>query len=588
MGDNPFQSRLTRRQALQLFGLAAGSGALLALDACTSTVTEPTTTKAEQKPTPTTEQKPAATSVTAKAPTVPTGTLTYGEADWGNESLYPLYWGNAWFYLFNERLLHQNSKGNLGPLVAESWGLSKDGLAWTFKLNPKARFSNGYEVSSEDIKWSIEHLASSKSLHPWRGMLRRAVDKVETPDKYTVVVHTKGVDAAFDVVLGIGVNVMSKRYFDEVGEDHFSRNPIGTSNWKFVEIKPKQSLTFEAVENHWRGLVPAFKTIVVKLIPEESTRVAMLKRGDVDIVGVSIDATAGLKNEGFDIRTFMAEIAPGLNVKAVYKNYWKDPVLDLENSLKNPADLKDVDLPTFDARVRQAMSLAINREEIAKTFFKGYAVPMPSASRNLSTYSWGYDPNWKVDPYDPGKAKQLLADAGYPGKFKNPVVTVYSTSAGNAPWLANYIQILAGYWEAVGVRTKIENIDSATIWGMSTNRPYDPKVIGTIVPPPGVNNPPNGIYHNQNAFHSSGQSAVFANPEDDKVFEDMIQTLDENERKTKYRKMLEMSAATNIVFYSVRVQSPYAMSKKVGQLSTAVDRFVDSPYPAFELLQHGQ
>ena len=186
--------------------------------------------------------------------------------------------------------------------------------------------------------------------------------------------------------------ILPKNYIEKNGVDNFRKHPIGSGPWKFVKFVSKTSMEMEANTEHWRQ-VPAFEKVIDLMVPEESTRIALLKRGEVDIaVGLSLDRVVELKKEGW--RTLSAGLPTLMNIN--FTGTWLTKG------------------PTSDIRVRQAMSFAVNRQELCDTYYKGFA--KPGSRWFMEEHGWGWDPSWKPDPYDPNKAKALLKEAGYPGQ----------------------------------------------------------------------------------------------------------------------------------------------------------------------------
>src|SRR5262249_48341884 len=132
--------------------------------------------------------------------------------------------------------------------------------------------------------------------------------------------------------------------------------------------------------------------------------------------------------------------------------------------------------PTSDPRFREAMDIAINREELVESFFKGFG-KATGGQIGMSEAVWGFNPIWYSPKYEPDRARQLLNDAGYPGKFQDSALKVYSTSQGSFGWEPDYVQVLAGYWQAVGINTQIKPIDYATMRTGWIGK--DPQIMGS-------------------------------------------------------------------------------------------------------------
>jgi peptide/nickel transport system substrate-binding protein len=266
------------------------------------------------------------------------------------------------------------------------------------------------------------------------------ITKVEAPDDYTAEIYTNSVNYMFYTSLW-GCPIVPKNYIETNGDEYFNEHPIGSGPWKFVKLTSGVSVEFEAVPNHWR-ITPSWGTLLCELVPEQSTRVAKLKRGEVDIADVNLDQAVQVRDQGFGLRTLGRPTSPVIAMLGTWAT----------------------DGPTSDIRVRQALSMAINRQEIADTFFNGLAIP--GGVVWTAPVSWGYDPTWVDGPwfkYDPDQAKALLADAGYPDNFSNPKINKLSHATQS--WLPDLNQIIASYWEAVGVQTEIQNIDGGVLRG---------------------------------------------------------------------------------------------------------------------------
>src|SRR5688572_5171616 len=175
-------------------------------------------------------------------------------------------------------------KGGIGPGVAERWTRADDGKSWTFHLRKGLKFHNGDPVTGHDVKFSLERIMTPESISSGAAALRRAVDKIDVVDDHTVRVHTKGVIPYFAASLSRAVfmegSVMPKKYIEAVGAKGFRDKPVGSGPWKFVRSVPGDRIEFEAVAGpHWRG-TPQFRKLHLLLVPEQSTRIAMVRTGE--------------------------------------------------------------------------------------------------------------------------------------------------------------------------------------------------------------------------------------------------------------------------------------------------------------------
>ena len=339
-------------------------------------------------------------------------------------------------------------KGGIGPGVAERWTRADDGKSWTFYLRKGLKFHNGDPVTAADVKFSLERIMTPESISSGAAALRRAVDKIDVVDDHTVRVTTKGVIPHFAASLSRAVfmegSVMPKKYIETVGTKGFRDKPIGSGPWKFVKNVPGDRIEYEAVTTpHWRG-TPQFKKMTLLLVPEKSTRIAMVRTGEAGIASIGPEAIKEAQAGGMKVVS-----VPG-TMQAVYQ-FWGLYRPEVKGS------------PLTDVRVREALSLAIDRQQIIDhVMAKQASWPLP-----FTTYRYSIDldiPRWeawakKALRYDPARAKQLLAEAGHPNGFK---MTFWNTALPGTPFMVQIGEALAGFWEKIGVKVEMKTVE----WGV--------------------------------------------------------------------------------------------------------------------------
>ncbi len=539
--DQSLSSRgISRRTALRL---VAASGAVALLAACQGAGTPPAaTTAAGATQAPPKAGAPASTPAAA-ATKAGVGTLTVALSDLGNQNLDVILasTNNNVLNLIYERLMLYNEKGELIPALAESWSMSPDGRQWTFNLRKGVKWSNGDDFTSADVALTFQRFVSDESKSAWSPMHRQTVERVETPDANTVKVFAKAPPYLFYEDAVAGTYEISKNHFEKVGLEAFTQQPMGTGPYKLTSFSPSSKAELEVNNSYW-GTKPVWDKIVLLHAPEESTRIAMLKRGEADIAGVSFDNAVALRSEGFELRQTKASTVPSL----CYAGYWMTPG------------------PTSDQRVREAMDIAINRQELVDSFFKGFAQP-GAGNFALTDLHYGFDPIWYSTKYDPERAKQLLKDAGYPGKFQNPAVKLFSGS--QVGWQPDFMQIISGYWEAVGIQTQIVPMDFTA---MRTNWVAgDPNMMGGVVPWIGVGSGAAGnqMPAQQNNMTSKGVNHAANDPELDKMFADTIAELDAKKRLDMWHTVQQKAFALHSFPGITRVYDQYAVSSKVGEFA---------------------
>jgi peptide/nickel transport system substrate-binding protein len=329
--------------------------------------------------------------------------------------------------------------GNLhAPCLAESFAASEDGLIHDFVIRKGAQFHNGEPVTAEDVKFSYERYRGAA-----HELMKEQMAAIETPDPSHVRFKLKkpwpDFLSFYSSASGAGW-IVPKKYVEQVGDDGFKKAPIGAGPYKFVSFQPGVELVLEAFEGYWRK-VPSVKRLVMKVIPDEATRLAALKRGEIDIA--------------YSIRGELAEEVrhePGLSLKPV--------VLQAPNWLYFPEQW-DPKSPWHDVRVRQAVNFAIDREGMNKALFLGYCKTTDSIIPYTFTDYW--QPPAAV--YDPAKAKQLLTDAGHPGGFDAGLL--YCDSS-----YANMAEVSLNNLAAIGITAKLQPIERAGFFAGYSGKKY--------------------------------------------------------------------------------------------------------------------
>lgn len=299
-------------------------------------------------------------------------------------------------------MVTKDEKGAFLPALAESWKIAPDWSAITFTLRKGITFHNGDSFTAKDVKFSMERAMRDDLRFVFGPEMSRSVDKIEVVDDYHVTVHLKSpypalLDRCFEYLA-----IVPKDYIEKVGDDGFAAKPVGTGPFKSVNFKRDVFFNVEALDHHYRK-TPYVKTIKYRNVPEHSTRLAMLKTGEADFIML--------------ISTHIPIVQKDPKLKIIWSKHTYCQTMVFFD-LAHPEDS-----PFKDRRVRQAVSFAIDRKGIADAVGHGSAVPWGSF---LAPYHPGFDPSRKPDPYDPEKAKKLMAEAGYAKGFDS-VLTSHPT-----------------------------------------------------------------------------------------------------------------------------------------------------------------
>jgi peptide/nickel transport system substrate-binding protein len=550
---------VSRREFLRAAGLAGASvtlggglaGLIAACGGGTTTTTAATTatTAAASTTTAASTATTAAGSTTTAASTATTGaaatggTLNVAIGNLGSELMDPTGATESEpLYFVYESLVDKDANGNLIGWLAETFDMSSDGLLWTFNLRKGVKWHNGDPFTSADVKFSLERFISPDAKNPWSPMQRQSIDHIEIPDDYTVKVFVKTPYVFYAEAL-TGAQITPKKYFESVDLKTYTTKIIGTGPWKLTNYVPGTKAEFDANMDYY-GDKPAFAKLVLDQVPEESTRIAMLQKGDLDIINVKFDNANKLKADGYELRQTHMATTPGLFLPG----YWMQ------------------DGPTSDVKVREAIDCAINRDEIAQSFFMGYAEAGLGVI-GMTESAWGFNPIWYSIKYDPAKAAQLLTEAGYPGKFKDPVVKVFSTTQAQYVWEPDLMQLIAGYLEAVGIKTQVVPMDISALRADWMGK--SPNIMGGIVAWIG-NSADTTMAAYQNHYTNGSTGAPEGvnhggnDPNLDKLFFQMVGELDDAKRLQDWQQIQEISYNLHSILGLVRVHDQYAVSKKVG------------------------
>jgi peptide/nickel transport system substrate-binding protein len=367
----------------------------------------------------------------------PYGTLTDVTSSFGYDNFDPNL-VSSWAGLLYQNLMRTTESGDFEGDVLSGWDLSADGITWTFHLIPGNKFTNGDPVTATDIKFSIERFADS-ARSAWSPYLREAYNRVavNVVDDLTVEYVTAHPEPTL-VASFSATSILDKTEIDRVGEDAYFQNPVGSGPWKLIGYASGTSVKFEANTDYCRqNEVPHFQYYQQLLVPELATRISMFKTGQCDILGLDDYARMKeLQGEGYPVEQYGIN---GTDSFAFQKSWMPEAG------------------PVHDIRIRQAMSYALNRQEICDTWYSGYAIP---GGRFFFPHNvFGWTDEITVDPYDPAKAKQLIADAGYPEAFENPVITIYCDASTQ-----DRILYYMDYWKAVGLQVELKVMELATYW----------------------------------------------------------------------------------------------------------------------------
>lgn len=298
-----------------------------------------------------------------------------------------------------EKLLEYDDNHKLVPFLAESYEVDHENLIATFKLRKGVRFTDGSDFNAEAAAWNLQLY-----LDTHRMLFADRVEKVEIVDEYTVAIHLLDYNNMFDFAIG-WLPMFSKEAWEKAGSTDEERiawartNIVATGPFKVAEYKRDDHMTWVKNEDYWQEGKPYLDGIEIKYVPDPVTAKAMMLAGEADMwMGVPAKDQLELEQKGF-VRQ---------------KHSLGSPTIIYFDMNTNP------DSPFQDLRVREAVEYALDRPAIAEALGMGYYIPLLSLN---GPTGWGYDPGYKGRPYNPDKARELLAEAGYPEGLKVKMLT---------------------------------------------------------------------------------------------------------------------------------------------------------------------
>jgi peptide/nickel transport system substrate-binding protein len=405
-------------------------------------------------------------------------------------------------YAMHDALVKPMPGKPMAPSLAESWTQSKDGLVYDFSLRKNVRFHNGDVMTAEDVKFSFDRYRGASAT-----LLRGKVAKVEVVDPHRVRFTLKQAwpdFLAFYATPATGAAwIVPKKYVEQVGDEGFKKAPVGAGPYKFVSFKPGVELVLEAHEQYWRK-TPTLKTLVFRTIPDESTRLAALKRGEVD---VAYSITGPLAEE--------VKRSPGLTLAPTYFTFTTWLVF---------TDQWDPKSPWHDRRVRLAANLAIDRAGINQAVYLGLSKLAHSFIPQGMEYFWAPPPN----VFDPRGAKRLLAEAGYPNGFESGELsgdTVYGVAIGEP--VANSLQ-------QVGIRLRLRPMERVAFFKEYSEK----KLRGVILSGSGA--PGNAPVRLEQYAVTGGRFAYGAYPDVDGLYTEQANEMNPRVRQQILHKMQQL------------------------------------------------
>ena len=444
-------------------------------------------------------------------------------------------------YAIHDAMLRPLPGQKMAPSLAESWTESPDGLVYEFKLRRGLKFHNGDALTTDDVKWSFERYQGAGARE-----LRARVRQVEIVDPQVIRFHLKDPWPDFMTFYGTTATasgiVMPRKYFEQVGSDAFRQRPVGAGPYKVVSQRPGVDVTLEANPTYWRR-VPNIKKITMKSVPDSTTRLAMLKSGETDY----------------------ALFLDGPEAEAVTKDSRLQLVDTRHASIfwVEFADQWDPKSPWNDKRLRQAVNYALDRKGTSEAACLGFCPPAGVIVPRVMDFALQVPPH----PYDPARAKQLLAEAGFPNGL----------DAGDfsaIPGFATVADAVLNNLNQAGIRMRMRPMERAAFYAAWQEK----KLRGLFLT--AVGNSGNAASRVEAFMYSKGASAYGGYPDLDELFLQQGRERDRAKREVVLHRIQQMTID--------RVMFAPLMDLRglIGVGPRVVDHTVNSipmyPFPAYE------
>ncbi|MBI4277316.1 MAG: ABC transporter substrate-binding protein [Armatimonadetes bacterium] len=428
----------------------------------------------------------------------------------------------VYYHLF-DTLVTRDANDRIIPWLATSWS-NPNSLTWEFKLRSDVRWHNGDPFTAEDVKFTFDRIIDPAKNNPSRSKFP-TLTEVRVVEPHTVRLITKGPDPLMLARLaGISAWIVPAKYIREKGDQYFARNPIGTGSYKFVEWVRDDHLTLEAMPRSWAGRARV-RRIITRPVREASTRLALLRTGEVGIVqNVPPDQVDALKTSP-DV-----EVVTQPSLRSMY--------IILRSDME----------PTNNKKLRQAMNHAVNKEAIIKGILRGFGIV--SRGQPMGKEYFGFNAKLQPYPYDVEKAKQLMAEAGHARGLSDKRLS----PSGRYQQDKEIAQAVAGQLGAIGVRVDLDLVEFASYVRLKLERRIHPLTLGAWSQP---------IYDADGVFRllygtNEPWGVHYSNAHVDKLLLEAALTLNPQRRQKLYEEVSEIGRDDAPVIFLHQLVDLYA------------------------------
>ena len=427
-----------------------------------------------------------------------------------------------------DRLINQGPNQELLPGLATSWGPTDDPLVWEFVLREGVTFHDGSAFTAEDVAYTIARVPTVPNSPSSFATYTADISEVEIVDDYTVRFHSQ-------TPVPLMANNLSTIYIvsSEIGEEaatedfNTGEHAVGTGPYRQVDYTPGEQVVLEANPDYWDG-APLWDTVTFRPISSPAARVAALLAGDVDVIA-SVPTTDIAQLEDDD----SVSLWQGISNRVIYLHLDSDRV---ESPHVAATGGDDIENPLRDVRVRQALSMAIDRDAIVDDVMEGIAIP---AGQLLPEGFFGVSDELEVLDYDPEGAQALLAEAGYADGF---ALTLHGP---NDRYIndAAVAQAIAQMWSRIGLETAVETMPRSVYFGRASALEFSVMLVGWGAGSGEASSPLRALIATNTPDRGWGGAnrGRFSNAEFDALLEEALQTVDDDARAALLAEATELA-----------------------------------------------
>ena len=415
------------------------------------------------------------------------------------------------------------------PSLAVSWK-PLDDTTWEFKLREGVKFTDGTPFTADDVVFTFGRVPQVQNSPSSFMFAVKPISRIEVVDDHTIRLHTATASPLMPFNMAT-VRIVSRKHGEgaTTADYNAGRIAIGTGPYRLVSFVVGDNAVFERNDGWW-DKKPAWDKVNYKLIADDASRIAALQAGDVDVIDQvpPRDVAELRKNPKLKV-----ESVAGQRLIYIFTDDSRAEtpwVTDVAGN-KLPAN------PLRDARVRRALSLAINRDGIRDRIMDGFAAP---TGQLMPQGASGYEPSIKPDPYQPEEAKKLLAEAGYPNGFG---ITLHGP---NNRYVndSKIVEAIAQMWTRVGIKTTVDTMPAATFFSRAARFEFSARLTGWASDTGEASSNLTELVASSNP--DKGRGAIFdpthyANPAVDAIVEKSLATIDPDARETLYREATKLA-----------------------------------------------